>query len=195
MNWLAQLAQNFNYLGNSEIHLNLIWCCNTLCYPPPPKLTFQVPFWWLWIRLHISWIRYVQPVSKESCFVFPPSLSPSAGFAYRRVTDGTESCSSGILRLAPRACSLCPQRPRPPDRLQCVLWSPAYLVNVATAIVCGPSFWRCTCLCYCFGSLWVWCEEGHHLWSDTWEARSMDVFVAFAVDKCSSLYCSMNSRS
>ena len=24
MNWLAQLAQNFNYLGNSEIHLNLI---------------------------------------------------------------------------------------------------------------------------------------------------------------------------
>lgn len=74
-------------------------------------------------------------------------------------------------------------------------WSPAYLVNVVTAIVCGTSFWRCICLCCCFCSLWVWCEEGHRLWSDIWEAPSRDVFVAFAVDKYSSLYCSMNSQS
>lgn len=48
------------------------------------------------------------------------------------------------------------------EEIKLLVW----LVNVEIAIVCGTSFWRCICLCCCFCSLWVWCEEGHRLWSD-----------------------------
>lgn len=83
----------------------------------------------------------------------------------------------GCLSL--RQLCPCPHHPYQ----QWVFRGPAYL-DVASAIV-WAFFWRCICLCCCSGSLWVWCEEGHHLWSDTWEALSKwRAFVAFAVDKC-----------
>ena len=143
-------------------------------------------FWWLWIGLHFSWLGYVQPVSKEGFFL-PTVIKCWTLCQERHRWD--RSLKLGCPQ--PAAGLLCPDHPYQ----QWVFRGPAYLVDVASAIVCGPSFWRCICLCCCSGSLWVWCEEGHHLWSDTWEAPSTDVFVAFAVDKCSSLYCSMNSRS
>lgn len=187
MNWLAQLAQNFSYLSNSEIPTNITWYCNALCTPSPTTwLIFQVPFG----DCELGCIS-----AEQDMF----NLGPRKDFFFPTIIKCWTLCQerhrwNRSLRFGcpqPGAGLLCPHHPYQ----QWVFTGPAYLVDVVSAIVCGPSFWRCICLCCCSGSLWVWCEEGHHLWSDTWEALSTDVFVAFAVDKCSSLYCSMNSRS